>query len=161
MKPLAIIVAVARAGAIGRAGKLPWHLPEDLKHFKALTMGHAIIMGRNTHASIGRALPGRRNIVVSRKGGPFPGCEAAPSLREALELTSLDPLPFVIGGSALYAEALPRATTIYLTELARDVPDADTFFPSLSPREWREVSRAQGETPGTQYVVFKRKKADD
>ena len=98
--PLAMIVAVARNAVIGKAGDLPWHIPEDLKHFKKTTSGHAIIMGRKTHESIGRALPKRRNIVVTRSGATFEGCETATSLDEAIALArATDPCPFVIGGA--------------------------------------------------------------
>jgi dihydrofolate reductase len=111
LPPLALIVAVARDGIIGRDGALPWHLPEDLRHFKRLTRGHAIVMGRRTFESIGRPLPERRNLVVSRTlAAPPPGVELFPSLDAALAAArTTDPEPFVIGGAALYAEALPRA----------------------------------------------------
>ncbi|MEW5741591.1 MAG: dihydrofolate reductase [Myxococcota bacterium] len=139
--PLALVVAMARNRGIGLAGKLPWHLPEDLKRFKALTLGHALIMGRKTHESIGRPLPGRRNIVVTRSGASFPGCETAGSLLEAMTLArTTDPEPFVIGGAELYAQALPYATRLCITEVDRDVA-ADTYFPALVTAEWQEVRR--------------------
>lgn len=152
---LALIVALARNRGIGHKGALPWHVPEDLKRFKALTMGHAIIMGRATHESIGRALPGRKNIVVTRSDRTFAGCERAGSLDEALALCGDDPMPFVIGGAQLYAAALPRVTHLFLTELDRDV-EADTFFPALEPGAWREVRRAAAETPGVSFVDLER-----
>ena len=139
--PLALVVAMARNRGIGLGGKLPWHLPEDLKRFKALTMGHALIMGRKTHESIGRPLPGRRNIVVTRSGVTFPGCETAASLVEAMTLArTTDPLPMVVGGAELYAQALPYATHLYVTRIDRDV-EADTFFPTLYEPEWEETAR--------------------
>ena len=109
LAPLALIVAVARNGVIGKDGTLPWHVSEDLKHFKKTTSGHAIIMGRNTHESIGKALPGRRNIVVTRTAGAvFRGCETAHSLEEAIALArTTDDCPFIIGGASLYEAALP------------------------------------------------------
>lgn len=141
MKPLALIVAMAHGRVIGRDGTLPWRAPADLKRFKALTMGHALVMGRRTHQSIGRALPGRRNLVVTRDAtARFEGCEVAGSLDGALvSARTTDPMPFVIGGGDLYAQALPLATHLFLTELALDVPGGDTFFPELEPAQWRVV----------------------
>jgi dihydrofolate reductase len=155
VKPLALIVGVARNRGIGLRGALPWHVPEDLKRFKALTMGHAILMGRKTHQSIGRALPGRRNIVITRTVTPFPGCELASSLEEALKLVEGDALPFIIGGAQLYAEALPKVTHLFLTQLDRDV-EADTFFPELVASQWREVKREPGTTPGVTFIDLER-----
>jgi dihydrofolate reductase len=141
--PLALIVAMARGRVIGRAGTLPWHAPGDLKRFKAVTMGHVIIMGRRTHQGIGRALPGRRNVVVTRDAtASFAGCEVATSFEAALtSARTTDALPFVIGGGELYAQALPLATHLFLTELAVDVPDGDTFFPAFDLAQWREARR--------------------
>jgi dihydrofolate reductase len=118
-----LIVAVARNGVIGKDGGLPWHVSEDLKHFKKTTHGHAVIMGRKTHDSIGRPLPKRRNIVVTRQTGTlFPGCEAAHSLDEAIALArTTDECPFIIGGASLYEEALPLATELHLTTIDEDV----------------------------------------
>jgi dihydrofolate reductase len=117
-----------------------------MRHFKAQTMGHAIIMGRTTHESIGRALPGRRNIVLSRRSHvTFPGCEVAASLEDALTLArTTDDEPFVIGGAAAYAEALPKATRLLLTCILREVP-GDVYFPEWTPADWREVSARPGE----------------
>ena len=154
--PLALIVAVARNGVIGRGGDLPWHLSEDLKHFKKTTSGHAIIMGRKTHESIGRALPKRRNIVVTRSGATFEGCETAGSLDEAVALArTTDPCPFVIGGASLYEEALPLATEIYLTTIDEDV-EGDTFFPTDLP-DFEEVERRPAETHGVTFRVLRRR----
>jgi dihydrofolate reductase len=150
--PLALIVAVARNGVIGKAGDLPWHISEDLKHFKRTTSGHAVIMGRKTHESIGGALPKRRNIVVTRSGASFEGCETAGSLDEAIALArTTDPCPFVIGGASLYLEALPLATEVHLTTIDEQV-DGDTYFPTDLP-DFEEVEARAGETPG---VTFKR-----
>lgn len=151
MKPLALIVGLAKNRGIGLRGALPWHVPEDLKRFKALTMGHAIIMGRKTHESIGRVLPGRRNIVITRGASTFPGCEMAGSLDAALRLVEQDELPFIIGGAQLYVEALPKVTHLFLTRLDRDV-EADAFFPELVSSEWKEVKREPGTTPGVTFV---------
>jgi dihydrofolate reductase len=154
--PLALIVAMARPNrGIGWRNALPWHLPEDLKRFKALTTGHAIIMGRKTHESIGRPLPNRRNLVVTRTPRGFAGCECVSSLDAALALVKDDPLPFVIGGAQLYAEALPRATHLFLTEVDR-VVEADVFFPALEAGAWREVKRAPAATPGVTFIDLER-----
>ncbi|MFT3710450.1 MAG: dihydrofolate reductase [Archangium sp.] len=156
MKSLALIVGMAKSNrAIGVRGGLPWHVPEDLKRFKALTTGHAIIMGRKTHESIGRALPQRRNIVISRTPRTFAGCECVSSLDEALKLVADDALPFIIGGAQLYAEALPKVTHLFLTEIDQQV-EADTFFPALVPSQWREVKRTAGETSGVTFIDLER-----
>ncbi len=150
--PLGLVVAVARNGGIGKNNALPWRIPEDLKRFKALTLGHPVIMGRATHESIGKPLVERRNIVVSTTRSAFPGCEVVRSLDEALTLAqSSDAMPMIIGGARLYAEALPLATHLFLTEVDRDV-DADTFFPSWDRAQWREVKREKAQTPDVSFV---------
>jgi dihydrofolate reductase len=151
-----MIVAVARNGVIGRAGDLPWHISEDLKHFKKTTSGHAIIMGRKTHESIGRALPKRRNIVVTRSAATFEGCETARSLDEAITIArTSDPCPFIIGGASLYLDALPIATELHLTTIDQDV-EGDTFFPTDLP-EFEEVESRSGETKGVTFRVLRRR----
>lgn len=157
-----IVVARARHGVIGCDNALPWHLPEDLKHFKATTLGHAIVMGRHTFESIGRPLPGRRTIVVTRNDAwHAPGCERAPSLDAALALAaSPGPDPsiatdevFVVGGAQLYREALPRADRVVLTEIELDV-DGDAHFPALAPQDWTERSReARTSSGGIGYAI--------
>src|SRR3970282_2251892 len=113
-----LVAAVAKNGVIGAAGKLPWRLPEDLKHFKALTLGHPVIMGRKTWESLGKPLPGRDNIVVTRSSGfEAHGASVASSLDAALALCMGEPIVFVIGGGELYAEALPVADGLVLTEI--------------------------------------------
>ena len=157
LAPLALIVAVARNGVIGNEGTLPWHISEDLKHFKRTTNGHTIIMGRKTHDSIGRPLPNRRNIVVTRQSAAlFPGCEAALSLDDAIALArTTDDCPFIIGGASLYELALPIATELHVTTIDEDV-DGDTYFPEdLS--EFVEVERREGETPGVVFKVLRRR----
>lgn len=155
--PLGIIVGVARGGVIGRGGVLPWHLPEDLRHFKATTTGHAIIMGRRTWASIGRALPGRTSIVVSSGELDLPpGVIGARDLDAALaRARDVDPEPYVIGGARLYEAAMPLATRLSVTEIDLEVPDGDTFFPPI-PGDFREVSRRAGATPGLVFVEYVR-----
>jgi len=137
------VAALASNGVIGVDGRLPWRLPEDLKRFKALTLGHPVIMGRRTWQSIGRALPGRRNIVVTRQAGfAAPGAEVAGSLEESLARFAGAALVFVIGGAELYAAALPIADALEFTEI--DAPfEGDTRFPSFDRGAWRELRREQ------------------
>jgi dihydrofolate reductase len=137
---LSVVVAADERGGIGRDGGLPWHLPEDLKRFKALTMGKPIVMGRRTWDSIGRPLPGRRSIVVSRQAGlEIAGAEVVGSLERALQLAADAPEVCVIGGAELYRLALPSAEFVHLTRVHATV-EADTFLPALDPSEWQEVS---------------------
>lgn len=140
-----LVVARARNGVIGRDNALPWHLPADLAHFKRITQGHPVVMGRRTHESIGRPLPGRHNIVVTRTPGwKADGCTVVGSLEAAYAAAGNVPEVFVIGGSALYAAALPGADRIYLTEIDADV-SGDTVFPEIDPAGW--VETAMGELP--------------
>jgi dihydrofolate reductase len=133
-----LIVAMSKNRVIGVNNTLPWHLSADLKHFKALTMGHPIIMGRKTHESIGKALPGRRNIVVTNnKHYQATGCDVVTSLADAIKTCNHDDEIFFIGGATLYHQALPLIERIYLTEVDC-VIDGDTHFPTLDPAHWRE-----------------------
>lgn len=157
MTPLHIIVARSRDGAIGRDGDLIWHLREDLRHFKDLTMGHAIVMGRRTWESLPKgALPGRTNIVVSRDPAfHAEGAHVFSSLEEALAAArEADPEPFIIGGGTVYAAALPLATHIHLTEVDTECPGADTFFPEPEPSQWQVVDTTEwhpGSPSGLRY----------
>jgi dihydrofolate reductase len=136
-----LVAAIAANGVIGANGRLPWHLPEDLRHFKSLTLGHPVIMGRRTWESLGRALPGRENIVVTRAPGyEAPGASVAASLDAALALCAGEPTAFVIGGGELYAEALAVADGLVLTEIQRDYP-GDARFPDYDRSAWRESQR--------------------
>jgi dihydrofolate reductase len=136
-----LVAAVARNGTIGAKGQLPWHLPEDLKHFKKITLGHPVIMGRRTWESLGKPLPGRENIVISRQRGfDAPGASVAASLPAAIALCAGEPVVFVIGGAELYTAALPLADGIVLTELERDFV-GDTRFPAWDRTQWRETQR--------------------
>ena len=136
-----LVAAVAANGVIGSGGKLPWRLPEDLRHFKELTLGHPVIMGRKTWESLGRPLPGRENIVVTRsRGYDAPGAHVAASLDAALALCTGEPMAFVIGGGELYAAALPIADAMVITEIGRDYP-GDARFPEFDRSAWRESQR--------------------
>lgn len=148
MKPLAIIVAMTRTGVIGYQGKIPWRLAGDMKHFKETTMGHAIIMGRKTYDSIGKPLPGRKNIVVTRSverptyveaNGDI-GRSLVPTFEQALSIAyAVDPEPFVIGGADVYREALPLATKIVVTWVTQECR-GDRWFPMLAfGPEWEQA----------------------
>ena len=135
---ISLIVAVARNGVIGRGGTLPWRLPADLQHFKRVTMGSAVIMGRKTWESIGRPLPGRRNLVITRQSGyRAEGAEVFGSLDAALMATRGEPA-FVIGGAELYAQALPHAGRLYVTRIEAEIA-GDTLFPEVEERDWTMV----------------------
>jgi dihydrofolate reductase len=139
---LFLIVAMAKNRVIGHQNKMPWHLPAELQYFKHTTMGHPIIMGRKTFESIGKPLPGRRNIVVTRdRAFHAGGVEIAHSLAEAIQLCGTGDA-FIGGGAAFYREALPHVQRVYLTEIDAE-PEGDTFFPALAQDEWREISREQ------------------
>ena len=126
---------------IGKDNALPWHLPADLKRFKALTMGHPVVMGRKTHASIGRPLPGRRNLVISRnRFYSAPGCELVHSLDEAVAACRGAQEMFIIGGAELYRESLPRAQRLEFTEIHAEY-EGDASFPEVCAAQWRETGR--------------------
>jgi dihydrofolate reductase len=156
---IALIAAVARNGVIGANNRLPWRLPEDMKRFRALTTGHAVIMGRRTWESIGKALPGRQNIVVTRQTSrAAEDVEFAGSLDAALARVRLPDPVFVVGGEALYREALPRADLLYLTEIERDFA-GDARFPDFDRARWRELTRATLDEPDAfayHFVVYER-----
>jgi dihydrofolate reductase len=138
--PFTIIVATDAAGGIGLHNTLPWRLPEDLAHFKRLTTGHSIIMGRKTFDSIGRPLPNRRNIVITRNPDwQHAGVESVPSLAAALQQANGSDI-FVIGGAQIYAEALPQASRVIVTEIDQRF-DCDAHFPPLDPALWHEAAR--------------------
>jgi len=147
-----LVAAVASNGVIGRNGQLPWHLPEELRHFKRLTLGHPVIMGRRTWESLGRALPGRDNIVVTRTPGyEAPGAAVASSLEAALALCAGESVVFVIGGQQLFADSLPIAAGLVLTEIHRDY-EGDSWFPQYDRSRWRETQRERHMAPdGTKF----------
>jgi dihydrofolate reductase len=138
---LVLVAALDRNRAIGRGNQMPWHLPADLKRFKALTRGHAVLMGRKTAESLGRALPERRNLVLTRSGlVPFAGMEAVASLAAARDLADGGEL-MVIGGGEIYALALPLATRLHLTHVDTAIAGADAYFPAFDAREWNVTAR--------------------
>jgi dihydrofolate reductase len=143
---LSLVVAASENDVIGRDNALPWHLPADLKHFKAVTMGKPIVMGRRTYESIGRPLPGRLNLVISRNRAlTIPGVSVAGSFEEALSLAGDAPEVAVIGGAELFRSALPLASRIYFTRVHGTV-EGETKFPPLDPTQWHEVDRSHHPT---------------
>jgi len=141
MTSLALIVAVAQHGVIGKNNTLPWHLPEDLKRFRALTMGHHIIMGRKTYESLGRLLPGRTTVIVTRnRQYSVEGALIAHTLQEAIQLCGDDPEVFLIGGAELFADGLKLADKLYLTTIDAEY-EGDVFFPEFDPAAWQKVSQ--------------------
>jgi dihydrofolate reductase len=139
---LTIVAALASNGVIGRGGALPWHLPDDLRRFKALTLGRPVLMGRRTFESIGKPLPGRRNLVLTRGDALLPeGVDRVASIPAALALCSGAPEVCVIGGAEVYRQALPLATHLELT-LVDTAAEGDVFFPQLEAAQWRERSRS-------------------
>lgn len=141
MTRVTLIAAVARNGVIGHGPDLPWRISEDFRYFKRVTMGHVLVMGRLTFESIGRALPGRRTIVVTRSPGwSHPDVEAAHSLAEALDLAGPVDEVFVAGGGQVYAQAMPWADRLLVTEVDQ-APPGDVFFPPIDPAAWRETAR--------------------
>lgn len=159
---LSIIVAMARNRTIGANNTLPWRCPEDLRHFKALTMGHHMIMGRKTFDSIGKPLPGRTTVVVTRDARlKIDGCLVAHSLEEAIAACAGDKEVFVVGGAELYRQAMPLMDALYITEIQQDV-DGDAHFPEFDKSAWQESSREMRsqETPQPleyHFVTYRRK----
>lgn len=158
---LSIIVAMAKDRVIGAKNDLPWHLPEDLKYFKATTLGKPIVMGRKTFDSIGRPLPGRQNIVVTRNAEwTHDGVDVAPSLDAAIAMAGDVPEVMITGGAQIFEMALPTVNKLYITEIELEVA-GDTFFPEFSKAEWQEVSResypADEGKPAYAFVVYERR----
>jgi dihydrofolate reductase len=134
---ISLVVAVARNGVIGAGNRLPWRLPDDLRRFKSLTLGKPVLMGRRTFESIGRPLPERINIVVSRRGGVLAGCTLVDSVTAALAFAAPAPEVMVIGGAEIYRQCLDRCSTIHLTRVHAHV-EGDVYFPELLPEHWQE-----------------------
>ena len=147
MKSIQAIVAIDENGAIGRQGDLLCHLPADMRHFKEVTMGHSIVMGRKTFESFPRRpLPGRQNIVITRNAAwQYPGVTVANSLEEAIAAAQTETV-FIIGGAQVYELALPHVDVLHLTLIHARWATADAFFPVLDPNEWQEVSREHHES---------------
>ncbi|MEM8984613.1 MAG: dihydrofolate reductase [Pseudomonadota bacterium] len=155
MSRISLVVAVADNGVIGRDNQLPWHIPADLRHFKRVTMGKPIVMGRKTFESIGRPLPGRHNIVLTRQNEwTADGVSVVASLDEALAVANADNTKdtecMIIGGATLYAAALPIATTLYLTQVHASV-SGDTYFPPLATDDWQELERTTHRADDADY----------
>ncbi len=159
---ISIIVAMAQNRTIGVNNTLPWRCPEDLKHFKALTMGHHMIMGRKTYDSIGKPLPGRTTVVVTRdKNLKIEGCLIAHSLDDAIAACASDSQTFIVGGADIYAQSLELADTLYITEIQQDV-EGDAHFPDVDKSIWQESSREirSQQTPQPldyHFVTFRRR----
>lgn len=158
MLPLVIVAAQASNRVIGRANAIPWRLDEDMKHFRALTITHAIIMGRATYESLGKPLPKRRNIVITRDTSlVIPGVDLAHSLPDAIAMArTTDDEPRIIGGGQVYEEAMPLATRIHLTVLDA-AHEGDTFFPNVSALEWRIADARRGESRLATYFTLERR----
>ena len=157
MASISIIAAIAENNAIGLNGKLLYWLPADLKRFKALTTGHTIIMGRKTFDSLPKgALPNRRNVVLTRSKRTFPGAETFPSLSQALASCSAEEEVYVIGGASVYAEALPLADRLCLTEVHDTPKEADAFFPAFNKDEW-DVSFMEEHDQSFTFIDYVRK----
>ncbi len=138
---ISMIAAVARGNVIGGGNRLLWHIPDDLKHFKAITLGHPVVMGRKTFESLGKALPGRTNVVITRNPDYLaPGCTIVDSLQEAVALFDPGEEVFVIGGGEIYTQGMPLARRLYITEVDADY-DGDTLFPEIDPALWRQTLR--------------------
>lgn len=159
---LEMIVAHAQNGVIGNAGDMPWHIPEDLKHFRSVTTGAAVIMGRKTFESIGRPLPKRLNIVITRKADyAAPGCTVAASLAAALEAAKASDRQIIIGGGEIYRQALPMADRLWITEIAA-TPAGDTTFPAIDAKAWETTLLselpAEGERPAVKFLRLDRRR---
>lgn len=152
---LSVIVAVSTNLVIGANNKLLWHISDDLKRFKSLTTGHTVIMGRKTFQSIGRALPNRTNIVISRNPDfTAEGCTVLQSLEQALRVCCNQDEVFIMGGGQIYRQALPLAQKIYLTKVHKEF-EGDTFFPEISPEQWRIVAQQPAiATDGLKYTFI-------
>lgn len=155
MTNVTMIAAVGRNGVIGDGVSMPWHLPADLKHFKATTLGHTMIMGRRTFESIGRPLPGRRTIVITRQPDwRHPDVETAHSLTDAFFLAGPGDEVFVVGGGEVYREAMPYAVRLVITHVDQE-PEGSVTFPAIDPQAWAETDREAGE--GFVIVTYQRR----
>ncbi len=135
-----IVVAISQNHAIGKNNQLLWNLPRDLKHFKDITTGHTVIMGRKTYDSVGKPLPKRRNIIITRQNITIEGCEVVSSIEDALALCADEEEVFVVGGAEIYRQAMHLVNRIYLTIVKKDF-EADSFFPPIDEKEWKTVAQ--------------------
>ncbi len=142
---VSIVVAIAQNNAIGKDNQLLWHLPKDLKHFKDITSGHTVIMGRKTYESVGKPLPNRRNIIITRQNIVINGCEVVNSIEEALKLCTGEAEVFIVGGAEIYKQAMTLTDRIYLTIVHQEF-DADTYFPEIKENIWKETERQDHES---------------
>lgn len=158
MAEVVVIAAVAKNRVIGKDNRLLWHIPEDMAHFKALTAGHIVIMGRRTWESLPprfRPLPGRRNIVITRQPGyAAPGAELAGSLESALQLASTATMVFIIGGEQIYRQAMALADRLEITEVDLE-PEGDAWFPEIAAVDWEKTARTEGK--GFAFVTYRRR----
>lgn len=141
---ISIVVAIAENHAIGKDNKLLWHLPNDLKHFKEITSGHTVIMGRKTYDSVGRPLPNRRNIIITRQPIEIEGCEVVNSVEAALALCAGTPEVFIVGGAEIYKQVMHLTDKIFLTIVHANI-EGDTYFPEIEPAIWKETQRQDHE----------------
>ena len=148
-----IVVAIAENHAIGKDNQLLWHLPKDLKHFKEITSGGTVIMGRKTYDSVGKPLPNRRNIIITRQQIEIAGCEVVNSLQAALDLCREHKEVFIVGGAEIYKQAMPLTDKIYLT-IVHENFEADTYFPEISKDIWKETERTDHEADEKNPLSF-------
>jgi dihydrofolate reductase len=148
-----IVVAIAENHAIGKDNKLLWYLPNDLKHFKTITTGHTVIMGRKTYESVGKPLPNRRNIIITRQNITIEGCEVVNSIEAALDLCSHENEVFIVGGAEIYRQAMPLTNRIYLTIVHQEF-EADSFFPAIVAIDWKEVYREDHEPDNKNLIPY-------
>jgi len=147
------VVAIAENRAIGKNNQLLWHLPNDLKHFRLITTGHTIIMGRKTYESVGKPLPNRRNIIITRQQIEITGCEVVSSIEKALALCAAEQEVFIVGGAEIYKLAMPLTDRIYLT-IVHQTFDADAFFPEITKTEWIETQREDHEADEKNTIPY-------
>jgi dihydrofolate reductase len=150
---ISAVVAIAENNAIGKNNQLLWHLPNDLKHFRQITSGHTVIMGRKTYDSVGRPLPNRRNIIITRQNIEIPGCEVVGSVDEALALCAGEQEVFIVGGAEIYKLAMPQTNKIHLTIVHQEF-DADAYFPPIDYSVWVETDREDHGTDEKHAIAY-------
>jgi dihydrofolate reductase len=150
---ISIVVAIAENHAIGKDNKLLWHLPNDLKHFKTITSGHTVIMGRKTYDSVGKPLPNRRNIIITRQHIEIAGCEVVNSLEEAVALCKTEGEVFIVGGAEIYRQAMAITNKIYLTIVHRSF-EGDTYFPKIEENVWVETEREDHDADEKNKIAY-------